>query len=61
MSTNENTPSKNEAPVKRLSLVRTTIVTFRTRTGLRAGRNRFSPGCLPSETNGDGSSGQGNG
>jgi hypothetical protein len=58
MSTNENAPSENEVPVKKLTLVRTTILTLRTRTGLRTGSNRFTPGCEPSGTNADKSSGQ---
>jgi hypothetical protein len=62
MSTNENAPSENEVPVKKLTLVRTTLVTLRARSGLRTGKasKSLTPGCMPSDTNAH-SSGQDNG
>ena len=63
MSTNENTPSENDVPVKKLTLVRTTLVTLRARSGVRTGlgaSKTLTPGCMPSDTNAH-SSGQDNG
>jgi hypothetical protein len=49
-------------PVKKLTLVRTTLVTLRARSGLRTGKasKSLTPGCMPSDTNAH-SSGQDNG